>query len=340
MLSGNELGLIDVVERELLDYYEKDVFGKLISDYQRSLSQINENPFFAKLPEVALTDLKADAHRILNIDLSTHMKLSSESVPTDLLLKFLLDNKAEKRGDNARDFLIFHTLMDACVECEDEQFILISKDRIFKENISFRRMLAENNIKNFQVFDSIASFLNEYGPKVEWLTKEMVEAKIDAEVIRAEILNDITCFPSYVSKYYRERDGDDLPLLEHLNIKAVKIHDFYVHPHPSTDELMINVEVRVSMQALYGPSPDPESLRMFLESGPTKTVSSPENFDLQGRVVFDEDILFLFEGRLDQEHRSIEDFKFVDFMPDGFRYEHMRLGFAFSLTPLDPYISN
>jgi len=336
-LGGSELGIIKTVEQEIIDYYKKDVFGKLFADYQRSVRNINDNHYLAKLPEVDFTNFEEDAFRKLSLDMATHMELEVETVPTQLLTEFLLDNKVERRGDNARDFLIFYSLMSTCKDSLDESFILISKDKIFQENSFFKEQLKLNSIDNLSVYESIPAFLAFAGPKVEWLTNELILENIDPSVIEEELLNDITCLPGYISKYYLERDGSDIPGIEKLTIEDYEILDFYLHAQPTSGQLKVNVDVSVSILALFEVSPDPESLRKFLEKNPIKTISTPEKFDNQGRLIYDEDVLFLFEGTLDEENKVIRDFHFVDFFPSYFRYDNFQLGTGFDLLPLDPY---
>lgn len=335
-LSGNELGMIYVVERELLDYYKKDVFSKLFANYSRAVRNINDNPYLAKLPTADFSNIEDEAFKRLSSEMSTSMKLHIEDVPTDLLTSFLLDNKAERRGDNARDFLIFYSLMIACQDAPDEIFVLISKDRIFQDNTFFRSQIKENSIGNLRVYESIPAFLSEAGPKVDWLTGEMITAKIDTAVIMEELSNDVTCLPSYISKYYLGKDGDDLPIIEELKINSYRLVNFYVHSNPESGALMVNADVAVSVYALFGPSPDPESLRAFLEQRSAPTIETPEKFDNQGRLIYDEDVLFLFEGRIDQENKSVVNFQFVDFFPSYFRYDNFQLGPAYRLLPMDP----
>lgn len=319
------------------DYYKKEIFGKLFADYHKAVKNINDNHYLAKLPIIDFQQFEKDAFRRLGLDMRAHRKLNIETVPTQLLGEFLLENKAERRGDNARDFLIFYTLLSACQENPDETFVLISKDRIFQENDFFKRQLRLNSIENLIIYDHIAAFLSDVGPKVPWLTNEIIYAAIDPIVFERELMDDIGSLPSYISNYYYDNSENEMPSLEKLTINKYEILDFYVYPHPDTEVLMVNVDVRVSVDALYGISPDPISLRKYLDQRPVKTISKPEKFDSQGRLIYDEDILFLFEAELDQENESLNDFKFVDFFPSYFRYDNFQLGTGFDLLPLDPY---
>jgi hypothetical protein len=195
-MSGHDLGIIGVVKRELLHYYEKDVFGKALSDYARAVRQIEDNPFLQKLPVPDFEAMLKEANRILEIDLNVFMELDVRLIPAEDLTRFLLFNKSENRGDNARDFLIFFNLLRLCRNNRENTIVLISQDKIFRQNAFIQAELQAKKINNLRIFESIASFMAVAGIKLNWLTKELVAQQINEKAIYRELRNDVTCLPS------------------------------------------------------------------------------------------------------------------------------------------------
>jgi hypothetical protein len=333
-MSGHDFGLIGVVKRELLDYYQKDVFGKAFVDYKRAVKQIDDNPFLKKLPVPDFDEMLKEANRILEIDLDVFMSTDIRMIPAEDLTRFLLFNKAEKRTDNARDFMIFYNLMRVCRDDKTRTVVLISQDKIFRQNAFFLEEIKKKKITNFQVYESIGAFMAVAGTKVEWLTKEMVLKHIDRKVIDHELRDDITCLPSYVSKYYYEKDGSDLPEFLKMKLGSIEIEDFYVYRSEEDQQLKVNVDLRVKTYAVFGSDPYPEQLRQFLLSKPEPTIEKPETFDEKGNVIYNEDVLFLFSGEINEAKQRIENMRFIDFMPAYFRYENWQPGFAYQLLPI------
>ncbi|WEK20442.1 MAG: hypothetical protein P0Y49_04730 [Candidatus Pedobacter colombiensis] len=334
--SGNEFGLMRIVHEELLDYYKKDVFGKLFSEYQRVIRQFSDNPFLRTMPSPDFELELSEALRVLDLDLNTiGMSLEVKQIPADLLTDFLLFNKAERKGDNARDFLIFYNLISLCQQDPEETVVLISQDKIFSLNEFFREQLKTHSIGNYKVYDSIAAFLADAGPKVNWLTKELIRAAIDPRLIEEEMANDVMCLPSYCSQYYYERGGEDLPPLEKLTIEGFEVKDFYVSKNEKSGKLVLNVDVSVAVYALFGEDPQPDALKAYLADRRVPTISHPETFDDRGQVFYQEKVLFLFQAELNETTEQIENLKFIDFLPSHYRYDDWTPGPAYKLVPLE-----
>ena len=334
-MSGHSLGLLGVVKRELLDYYQKEVFDKAVNDYHRALKQIENNPFLQKLPVPIFTAMVKEANRILEIDLDVFMHSEVRFISSEDLTRFLLFNKSQKRGDNARDFLIFYNLLEICTDDKERTIVLISQDKIFRENSFFMDELQSRKITNLKVYESIPEFMALAGTKVEWLTREILKQHINEEVIYLELLNDVSCLPSYISHYYSEKDDEDLPSLKKLVIQSVCTEDFYVYRTKEDNQLHLNVDLRVRVFALFGPDPYPDQLKAFLTSKPLSTIQKPETFDEKGNLIYNEDILFLFSGLINETDKKIEYFQFTDFMPSIFRYENWTPGLAYELKPVN-----
>jgi hypothetical protein len=127
-----------------------------------------------------------------------------------------------------------------------------------------------------------------------------------------------------------------LPNFKKLAIQSVDIEDFYAYRSEEDKQLTLNVDLRVRVFALFGPDPYPDNLRSFLSTKPPPTIDKPETFDEKGNLVYNEDVLFLFSGRINENDKRIEHFKFTDFMPSYFRYENWTPGLAYELRPLNP----
>jgi hypothetical protein len=323
--SGNEFGLLEVVYAELLDYYKNDVFGAILSDHEKLYKRYQSNPYLdgIEIPETTIPLNKA----IQNIqkDLKTNKFFSSlPEVPPQLLLDFLLHNKRLGKKDNTRDFLIFHTIVELCKEHTEDYLVLISQDEIFTTNEFFKKALTREKIKNLKVFASIADFLKDFGPKLDFITKDSLLEQIDTEVIRKELLNDIKCFPSYVSQFYYEKTDKEVPDIENLDIQKVNVHDFYIVKDYSKDVLKVNISVRVDMKAIFQPEAQKDELEQYLNSLPPRRYSRHQNhFDKEGRPIFENGVLFIFEGEVNVQQKKVENIAFIDFIPDYFIIEEI-----------------
>jgi hypothetical protein len=202
--------------------------------------------------------------------------------------------------------------------------VLISQDEIFTTNEFFKKILIREQVKNLKVYTSISDFLKDFGPKLDFITNEKLLAQIDDEVIRAELLNDIRCFPSYVSQYYYEKTDKEVPDIETLEIKKIEVHDHYVVKDYKKDLLKVNISVRVDIKATFQPEAQKEELEGYLNSLTQRRYSKHQNhFDKEGRPVFENGVLFIFEGTVDVEQKKVENVIFIDFIPNFFIIEQI-----------------
>ncbi|MCA2777456.1 MAG: hypothetical protein IM474_20105 [Microcystis sp. M135S2] len=321
--SGNEFGLLEIVYSELMDYYKNDIFDSILSDHEKLYKRYLANPYLDNIviPETTAPMQKAVA--LVSSDLHDN-KFFSPLIPVDqqLLLDFLLHNKRLAKKDNTRDFLIFYTLCELCKKHSEDYLVLISEDDIFKSNKVFKKILIREKIYNLKIYKSISGFLKDFGPKIEFITPEVILAKIESAIIEKELLNGIKDFPSYVSQFYYEKSDDEVPDIEKLEIKSIAVNDFYVIKDYKTEELKLNVTLKVGLNAIFKPEANKEELDKYLSTLTQGPYSFHLNtFDKEGRPIFDNNVLFIFEGKVDEKSGKVEQLAFIDFIPDYFIIE-------------------
>lgn len=324
--SGNEFGLLEVVLEELMDYYKNDVFGAIFTDHERLYKRYQANPYLDDIAIPETTIPFNNAIERVKSDLKDKMFFSRlPEVQPKFIIDFLLQNKRLGKKDNTRDFLIFYTLIKLCKQHSEDHLVLISQDEIFTTNDFFKKALISESVKNLKVYPSISDFIKEFGPKIEYITLELLLGIIDKSEIEKELLKDIKCFPSYVSQYYYEKKENEVPEIESLIIGELKIYDFYVIKDYKTNQLTVNVTIEVPIHATFQPENKINELQEYLSSVEKRPYSRyKNNFDKDGRPIFKNSVLFIFKGEVNEEKKSIDKLVFVDFIPDYFIFEDLK----------------
>lgn len=333
--SGNEFGLLEVVLEELLDYYKNDIFGAIFTDHERLYKRYQSNPYLndIAIPETTISLNKAIES--VKSDLKENMYFSRlPKVHPKFILDFLLHNKRLGKKDNTRDFLIFYTMFTLCQEHNEDYLVLISQDEIFTTNDFFKKTLTSEDINTFKVYPSIPDFIKDFGPKIEFITPELLLGTIDNNVVEKELMKDIKCFPSYVSQYYYEKKENEVPEIESLIIGEMKVDDFYVVKDYKTNQLKVNVTIEVPIKAIFQPEKNKDELNEYLSSIEIRPYSRHKNnFDKEGRPIFENSVLFIFEGEVNEAKGSVDKLEFIDFIPDYFIVEKLK-----QLMDLQPVI--
>lgn len=324
--SGSDFGLLEVVLSELLDYYKTDIFGSTLSDHEKLVKRYQVNPY---LDDIDMPDTVSQLNKALDEVKADLMrgKFFSELpiVHPQLLLDFLLQNKRFGKKDNTRDFLIFFTLITLCKKHENDYLVLISQDDIFTTNEFFKKILESRKISNLKIYSSIADFIKDFGPQLEFISTELLLESVEMAEIEKELMKDIKCFPSYISQFYSEKDEKDVPDFQSLEIKKIDIHDFYVYKNYNTGKFALNLSLRVDIKIVYEPETRKEELREYLSTVDNRPYQKHQNnFDQDDKPIFDGNILFIFEGDVDDENNTISKLSYVDFIPDYFISEEIK----------------
>lgn len=324
--SGSNFGLLEVVLSEIMDYYKIDIFGSTLIDHEKLVKRYQVNPY---LDDIEFPDTATKLNKALEkvrADI-VEGKLFSELplVHPQLLLDFLLQNKRFGKKDNTRDFLIFFTLISLCKKHEDDHLVLISQDDIFTTNDFLKKILEIRKISNLKIYQSIADFIKDFGPQLEFITAELLLANVEIGEIEKELMGDIKCFPSYISQFYSKKDEKDVPNIESLEIKKIDIHDFYVYKNYDTGKFEINLSLKVDIKAVYQPEIKKKELNEYLSTLDSRPYSRHQNnFDKDGKPIFDGNVLFIFEGEADEKNNTISKLSYVDFIPDYFISEEIK----------------
>lgn len=121
----------------------------------------------------------------------------------------------------------------------------------------------KKKIENLHFFKSISDFLKEFGPIFDFVNEELVLKSIKIDLIKDELLKDIKCFPGYVSGFYSDKEYEDIPEIETLEIKDLEIHDYYVIKNISRDTYTIQISLAVPIVATYEQETKIEELEKF-----------------------------------------------------------------------------
>lgn len=316
----NEFGLLRVVEEEILDFLEVDIYYQIKLDYSKLKSRVDKNPFTESnlLPDIKekIDEGLANAKKQLDIH---KFRLGAENYSASELISFLLHNKRQNgKKDNTRDFLIAHDLLRFCQEQVGHEVVLISNDEFFSTNKHVLELINQNGIENFHVFKTISGFLKEFGPQFDFLSEKLVLSSVSVADVRKELMKDIKCFPSYVSKFYYDKKSKDVPDLESLEIKEISVHDFYVTKNLTSDTHTIQFSLAVPIKAIYQSEKNLNDLDKFRMVRDSESSFHNETFDQENRPIFDHKVLFIYEGVVNETEQSLDDVKFIDFFPDHF----------------------
>jgi hypothetical protein len=311
--SPHELMMLDVVNEELLDFFQNEHMAKLISDYKTISEKFEKNEYLESIPKPNFKTIKDEAVQRFktNVQESCWKIVQSEYIDPELLLQFLLHNKRQTKKDNTRDFLILLGLVHLSNKDRSDKIIFISRDKIFTENQFFKAYLEDQKVANIEVLDSISKYMSEYGIEIEFLNDENVLESIDYEIISNELRNDIDCFPSYVSMYYN--DGTNKPPKNiSLEILNVSLNDFYSYSEDKLTTVLITSLI-VEIKAVYG-----IETKIELKDFGKEYMRDEERHRIDGknRPIFEGYVLFMFESELDLDGKKIIKQNFIDFIPD------------------------
>lgn len=332
--TGNEFGLLTIVYEEIMDYYKNDLLASLFNDHETVYKRYKS---ISVLPDIEIPDIVNLKKQTLD-KISKRLKINKliKTLPlinNQTLLEFLLHNKRLEKKDNTRDFLIFYTLLKICKANKIDRVVLITNDKIFKTNEYFNELLKAEDIVNLTFYESIGDFFKDFGPKVEFVDEKFILKSVPKLLIKEELLNDIKCLPSYISEYYYQKLEEDTPNIETLTIKNIEVADYYIIKDYNHDKLKISFNLRVDIVAIFQPDPQIDEIREFQYRQRKSFYSNYNNqIDKEGRPVFDSNILFIFEGYIDENKRKIVDIKFIDFIPQYYLPDSLKLNTNLSNT--------
>ena len=127
---------------EYLDYYEREIIQKNLNEVEQAYSKLLKLEKFGKAKKPNLKKYAEDQIEFIKNKL-TENRLKPLLTPFLLeneLLNFLIENKQDIKKDNTRDFIIWTNTLEIGEKYSDEQVVLISNDKIFKENKFFEKI--------------------------------------------------------------------------------------------------------------------------------------------------------------------------------------------------------
>lgn len=309
----HELILLDVVYKELLDYFKNDYIGKLINDYQNLLLRFEKNEFVENIetPDLSIIESTAIKAFIEKLKSTCWKIFSIQILDSEKLIDFLIFNKRESKKDNTRDFLIWNSVIQLATEYPEDSVVLISRDKIYSENEFFKKLLETENINNVIVVESVSQYLNEYGLRIEFVNDKLVLESIPNDIIEKELKNDLTCFPSYVSKYYHYGNIKP-PKNESLEILKIEPYEYYTYSEDKS-KVTIVISYVVRIKAIYESEKrvDLKDYEMNFHYEDIK-----HRIDNENRLIYENNVLFITKGEVDMINKKIMNLKFVDFIPD------------------------
>lgn len=309
----HELILLDIVYKELIDYFKNDYIGKLISDYQNLILRFEKSEYVENIAIPNLTEIENNALSLFkeNLTSTCWRKVDSNKIDIELLIDFLIYNKRESKKDNTRDFIIFSNLISLSYQYYEDKIVFISRDKIFTENKFFQNVLKSKKRKNIIVVDSVAGYLSDFGLRIDFLNDKIVLDSIGIKDIERELKRDISCFPSYVSVFYNF-DRVEPPENISLDILNLKLYEYYTYSEDKSKVTIVSSFI-VRIKAVY----DIEkrvNLKEYLKEFYHEDMK--HRVDSENRIIYENDVLFIFEGEVDMNNKKVINQEFVDFFPD------------------------
>jgi len=308
----HEIVLLEVVYKELIDYFKHDYLGRLVTDYQNLYLRFEQNEFVDKLDLLDLTSIEHKALSEYKKSLRKSVfKFPISQIDFSILIDFLIYNKRKSRKDNTRDFLIWLELIIIAKNHPEDKIIFISRDKIFSEDSFFMKSLKSKGVKNLEVVNGISNYLRDYGLQIEFLNNKIVLEDAPISLIEKELWNDSECLPSYVSKYYatgKIRPPKNIS----LEILNVEINDYYTYSE-NKDQTLIVASYIVYTKAVFD-----KELKVDLKEFEKEFYYDEikHRIDSENRPIYENKILFIFEGEIDINKKKITNQKFIDFIPD------------------------
>jgi hypothetical protein len=286
-----EICVIQTVLLEFLSFYEGEI-NRHISSIDKAASSLKEISAFRKIQFPDLTEKINNELQWIKRQLTPFgSTYTSENLLSERqLIEFLISNKQPSK-DNTRDFLIWLTVLAACVKNSSNhrpyRIILISNDKIYSDNPFLQKIKNDLNANNIELYSSIGNFLSDYTFSSPNLTVDTLLNSIDKTTLEQhllkhsqEILREISYF------YHRYWNGMVKPEL--LEIRNISMENFYSGKH-SKDSDIVNIYGDIIMQILmvFEPEKDITKLTKYLkyERDPRKYFI--ETFDPSGRPVYD-----------------------------------------------------
>ena len=309
-LSGNVLFIPQTVRMEIERFFHKDVVDSYANDYSRLESKAKKIPFLN-------TDFRSIEDACLNAKVGISNKINQVfrqyvflgEIDIFKLINFSIENKRISGKDNTRDYIILNELIALCTEFPNDRIIYISSDKIFKENTIFTSLIKEEEANNLLIYDSIPQYLREHGFTISFLNNDIVQKAAPHDTIREVLIKDSDCFPSYVSSYYES--DEDTPDLEVLDYTRIKLNDYYtMKGEDGTFDIVFSILVHVI--AIFFPE---KNVVLSDYPKPYKFRYKNNRIDENNRPIYDNDVLFIFEGKVNVEHQTITEVDFVDFIP-------------------------
>jgi hypothetical protein len=153
--------------------------------------------------------------------------------------------------------------------------------------------------------------LSEYGLQIDFLNNQQVLESIDVKIIEKELKKDIKCFPSYISSYY-----DDLKVKPPKNISLeildIDLYEYYTYSEEKSKVIIVSSFI-VKIRAIY----DIEkrvNLKDFEKEFYYEDIK--HRIDIENRPIYENYVLFMFEGEVDLQSKQIINQVFDDFIPD------------------------
>ena len=308
----NEFMILDVVEKELLDYFENDIISPLIGNYEKLYLSFESNPFLPNIPLIELTKTEQEARKKFKEQLKQlhYETYSADHIDTKEIVDFSIINKRESRKDNTRDFIILLNLIDIAKANPDDTVVFISNDRIFSDNKYFTRVIKQKNISNILFIESIAGYMHKFGFQIDFINKSKVLDSISIDALKEELYTEIDCLPSYVSEFYHS--NNDIPEIEKCEFFDLQLYEYYTYPDEK-DKIKIITTVKVRVRAVYQFERNADLRNILREK---YYESDRSHIDSNNRPIYDNYILFIIEGEVDQENKQILNQVVVDFLPN------------------------
>lgn len=301
--SGYALAISEIVALEFTDYFKREVIEERISEFQKSLKYLTAIPSFETIQVLKLDGAKKKAlskfKSKLNLGTFT---ISYEKTDVKKLAEFLVENKFLKLKDNARDYLIWNSLIEYLAKNLGNTVNFISCDKIFTNNKKLREGINEKILNRLKIYETISDFLFHHEFKIDFITLSYLEKVIDYKKVVANIFKDTISMFSYTmnkaSNYYTMNKATKFYGKYDLCSKEILVQEiikYYTYQDPNDKKYKFLAQLVIKPSVSFNVFPVCES----------DEKTDWRNLDEKGNPKFEENIFILIGGIIDMENKNI-----------------------------------
>lgn len=286
-----ELCVIQTVLLEYLSFHRGEVYRQIAS-IEKATSSLKELSAFRKIHFPDLTAKVNDEMQWIERKINPYgYSYNCEKIFSEKqLIDFLIFNKHANK-DNTRDFIIWLTVLTVAIKKntsnqQSYRIVLISNDKIYKENEFLEKMRIDMKVSNIEIHSSIGSFLSDYGFFSPELTIDILLNSINKATLKQHLINKSREILREISYFYHLHTDKNLEP-ELLEISNISMENFYCGKRSKdADIVSIYGDILVNIHMVFESEKDIERLTKYLNHEIDPRRYFLETFDTIGRPVY------------------------------------------------------